>query len=266
MAVQADAIATRARGAPDEPPAPTGAEALTGLGADESGTLSAPASPHSHQPNAKILHFERARAALRGFLDAKTADERLPYIFNPEEHEAELRRYHQAHGAACFQLRELIHSRTVQSASDGHFWSSFLVQTNKNPRGFTVTMHETDSGPRLSWPAFVQYHDGTFETFLEQQSAEPRTFCATLSRGYSIDPNAPDPEVYHCFRVQGSETPRGKAKAYVDRRSLLGEQLERNLEWDSEMPVTAELQWVTNPERPQDPPALYIRDVLEYYW
>ena len=216
--------------------------------------------------NGKILNFEKSRDALRAFCDATTADERLQFVLDPDEHEEDVRRYHKEHGAACFQLRELIHGQTAQSAKDGRYWSSFLVQTNKNPRGFTVRMQETDSGPRLSWPAFVQHHDGTFETFLEQQPGEPHVFCATLSRGYSIDPNAPDPANFHCFRVQGSETPRGKAKAYVDRRSLLGEQLERNLDWDSEMPVTAELRWIRDENEPDAPPVLEISEVLEYHW
>ncbi|MEZ5323832.1 MAG: hypothetical protein R3F19_02015 [Verrucomicrobiales bacterium] len=55
-------------------------------------------------------------------------------------------------------------------------------------------------------------------------------------------------------------------KAYVERNSYLGEQLERNVDWDSEVPVTVELQWVVDEANPNTPPTLYLREVLEYLW
>ena len=217
-------------------------------------------------PNEKILNFEKSRDALRAFCAARTPEDRLQFVLNPDLHEEDVHRYHEEHGPACFQLRELIHGQTALSKEDGRYWSSFLVQTNKNPRGFNVTMRETDSGPRLSWPAFVQHHDGTFETFLEKQPSDPVVFCAKISRGYSVDPNAPDPKKFHCFRVRGSESPRGRAKAYIDRKSYLGEQLERNVDWDSEVPITVELQWNKDASETDLPPTLFIREVLEYHW
>ncbi|MGK0187762.1 MAG: hypothetical protein ACI9R3_003552 [Verrucomicrobiales bacterium] len=215
-------------------------------------------------PNEKIQNFEKSRNALRDFCNATSAEDALRFVLKPDVHEEQVQRYFAEHGPACFQLRELIHGQTSLSDSDGRYSSSFLVQTNKNPRGFAVTMKETDTGPRLSWPAFVQHHDGDFENFLQQQPLDPQTFCASISRGYSIDPNAPDPKKFHCFRLRGSESPRGKSKAYVDRSSYLGEQLERNVDWDSEVPVTVELQW--KKDDINAPPRLFIREVLEYLW
>lgn len=215
-------------------------------------------------PNEKILNFERSRDALRAFCKATSPEEMLKYVLKPDVNEESVYRYFEEHGPACFQLRELIHGQTAQSDTDGRYWSSFLVQTNKNPRGFAVTVRETESGPRLSWPAFIQHHDGVFEHYLEKQPLEPQIFCANISRGYSIDPSAPDPKKFHCFRIRGSESPRSRTKAYVDRSSYLGEQLERNVDWDSEVPITVELQWETGEE--DQPPRLFIREVLEYLW
>jgi hypothetical protein len=218
------------------------------------------------KPNLKILNFEKSRDALRAFCRATSADELLKYVQKPEVNEASIRSYFEKHGPVCFELRELIHGQTTLSKDNGRYWSSFLVQTNKNPRGFAVTMQETDTGPRLSWPAFVQHHDGLFEDYLDQHPTDPQVFCANISRGYSIDPNAPDPKRFHCFRIRGSESPRGKVKAYVDRSTYLGEQLERTVDWDGEVPVTVELQWVKDEANPDMAPTLYIREVLEYLW
>ncbi|MEZ5323833.1 MAG: hypothetical protein R3F19_02020 [Verrucomicrobiales bacterium] len=118
------------------------------------------------QTNPKIVNFEKSRNALRAFCEATTPDELLKYVLKPEVHEASVRSYFEKNGPGCFQLRELIHGQTSLSKEDGRYWSSFLVQTNKNPRGFTVTVQETDTGPRLSWPAFIQHHDSLFEDYL----------------------------------------------------------------------------------------------------
>ena len=214
----------------------------------------------------KITSFENAKKALQDFCGDVGSEARLDYILNSERYAVQVQQYVNENGSDCFQLLELIHGGTKWSDESNRFTSRFLVQTVRNRQGFSVYVYETETGPKLSWPAFVQYHDGTFEKYLDEQPIDPRLYRVSLTRGYSAAPDAPDPETFHCLRVRGSDTPKGRTKTYVPRKSLLGEQLERTLDWDNELQVTAEFQWVKNPGNPNAAPALKILDVHQFYW
>ena len=213
----------------------------------------------------KILNFERARSAVQGFCRAAGAAEILQYVIDPEEYQIEIEGYFEEHGGERFALKDLVHGQTEQVGS-GEYVSSFLVHTKTNPSGFTVMVHETDTGHRISWPAFVQRHDQTFEAYLENRPTEPEVFRVILSRGHCIDPNAPSSEEYDCFYVEGSENARGKGKAYVSKRTLLSDEMKREIEWDRTLPVTARFVWAPCAQESDSEPILQIKHVVAYEW
>jgi hypothetical protein len=119
----------------------------------------------------------------------------------------------------------------------------FTVSTSKNTDGFWLAVQQTENGHKISWPAFVQYHDRTFEDFLLSRDVEGDVFRIYVSLAHSFQNQPPGSSRFLCLNVQGSHSAdgAGKTQAYVDRRTKAGAELERMLEWGQIYPITAHM-------------------------
>lgn len=196
----------------------------------------------SNDPNLpKQSEIDAARVVLVEFMNAKTIEERLPLVQAPGKVEKEMREYYARHpypmqpDQAEFKLANKLQD------SDRRFFV-FEVTTSQQSLPFPVAIEETAEGLKVDWRSFVEFHDNMLGRFMKVYQTQPERFRVMMERAHYFKEDVPDKGSKLCLRIK-PPIPGFEGYAFVQKDSVIGQELDRKFEWDVLYLPILELQW-----------------------
>jgi hypothetical protein len=193
--------------------------------------------------------MERARAAVRKFLEASSWRERVDAVWTRGNAEEVLEAYYAQRPDLSVQHYRLdfFHRETLADGSESFV---FFLTYGGESDGFPVLVRGRGEDCRLDWDLFVEFRERTFQKFVEERPEIPGRFRLVIQRVTYLEPDReeiPDSEAWHCFRLD-PPYPGWTRHAFVAKDSPAGEALGREVPWEAEpMAVEVELGWETFP-------------------
>lgn len=118
------------------------------------------------------VRLERARGAVRAFLDARDWPQRLPYVLDPERVESKMRDFHDVRRESAPEVRGFEIAGPVEVGD--RRW--YLVTFRESQGGENaVLMQETPEGGRLDWENFVSFGTLPWPAFCAEKPETPHS-------------------------------------------------------------------------------------------
>lgn len=161
-----------------------------------------------------------AEPLVRAFLEARSVDELIPLVRNPQVTGPRIMKHHpdgtiDAPGMAVFNSTRTVHYLGRMAAVD------VLVGDHQQRQ---VAMIGTPDGLKVDWESFVGWSEMSWGEFLESKPAEPQVFrvIVRLADYYNFD--FADDLQWQSYRL---ESPDGEHQVfgYAERGSLLDQQM-----------------------------------------
>ena len=184
---------------------------------------------------------EGAKLALDAFFAASSADERKRYVQAPQAVSAQMDKYYEKHPIEL-QISSVEYKLSSKAPGSDKDFHIFQVTTDAQPQGFPVSVEETDSGYKVDWVAFVQFHDNMLGKFIKIPQLDPKTFHAIVERRHYFRTDVPDLGSKICFGIQ-PPIPGFEGYAFVDKDSELGKIADQKFQWDHMYFPVVKLQW-----------------------
>lgn len=186
-------------GSPAEAPAPALPVVSAGGGAK------APENAITVRGDAEFLRLAEPMA--KAFLEARTVDDLLPLVRNPERAAERIRRAHpdgtlDAPGMAAFNI-------DLDVIRQGNI-SSVRVRTRDFSESY-LSFVETAGGPKIDWESWAGWSEVPWDDFLTEKPAAPRLFRAVLSDVDYYNMAFRDESKWRSYRL---ESPDGLTSIY----------------------------------------------------
>lgn len=171
---------------------------------------------------------------VKGLDAAKTTDERLQYVDQPENHRAEVERFFASNGGKLdlVRMEPSVGSITVLPTGDEE--KLFKLTTKKCPDGAIIRMIMKNDKAVLHWPAFEQSHDYIFDRFQKEAGgadAPSAWFTVVCRLTQAFDLKGPTKDNWICLEAQGSLAPGGTGQVYVAKDTPAGRLLLAKMAW-----------------------------------
>jgi len=173
---------------------------------------------------------------VRKLVEAKTNEDRLKAVFNPEENREDVDRLFKNLPApmkpismeAGVLITDLVSSEEVPI---------FKVVTEDFRVGAILRMIPDEKMTLLiDWPLFSQSYDLSFDRYISNSELPDGTalwFTLMFKRTHDFVLLEPQKHSYDCFLMQGSFSPKGNALVYVHKDSAIGRLLASRTNWNN---------------------------------
>lgn len=173
-------------------------------------------------------------AMVKGLDAAKTTDERLPFVDQPENHRAEVERFFASNGGRLDLVRIEPSVGSIIILPSGDEEKLFKLTTKKCPDGAIIRIMLKNDKATLHWPVFEQSHDYLFDRFQKEGGgphAPSAWFTVVCRLTQSFDLKGPTKENWICLEAQGSLAPGGTGLVYVAKDTPAGRLLTAKMAW-----------------------------------
>lgn len=175
-----------------------------------------------------------ADAMVKGLGAAKTTEERLPFIDQPENHRAEVERFFAGNGGKLDIVRLEPSLGSIIVLPSGDEEKLFKLTTKKCPDGAIIRTILKNDKTVLHWPLFEQSHDYLFDRYQKEAGGPdmPSAWFTVVCRVMqSFDLKGPTKDNWICLEAQGSLAPGGTAKVYAAKDTPAGRLLMTKMAW-----------------------------------
>jgi len=210
---------------------------VTGAGAS--------ASASGARINAVPAEAKPALDALVKFLDAPSFRERLKYSPNTPATQRAMENYAAAYGDGPIPVASIEFVERYVNKNGVPPYCMFEVAGGALHHPVLVLVEQPVKGAaKVDWEAFVEFKDDLLLKFLEKVTPAPKKFRVMVRRKHYFDKDVPNMSEKDGFELK---QPNGafEGHVFVPRNSTLGRQLANQLAWGMDMPVIAELAWMT---------------------
>ncbi len=176
-----------------------------------------------------------ADAMAKGLEAAKTTDERLQFIDQPENHRADVERFFASNGGKLDLVRIEPSVGSIVVLPSGDEEKLFKLTTKKCPDGAIIRIILKNDKAALSWPAFEQSHDYLFDRFQKEAGGAevPSAWFTVVCRmTQTFDLKGANKDNWICLEAQGSLAPGGTGKVYAAKDTPAGRLLLGKMTWD----------------------------------
>lgn len=173
---------------------------------------------------------EAAQTLFLALIDAKTPEERIKLIAQPEEYGTDMAEFFAAN---TLQLVSLKPSNATPHILPGQQTVPlFQVCTKSCPEGALMRLVPQPAGGfLLDWPLFAETHQKTLAKFLSAKAAEPAWFHVGLRRSHALGLPEAQRSIHFSFDLQGSADSSVSTLAVVQKETPIGRYLARETEW-----------------------------------
>ena len=173
---------------------------------------------------------DAAVAIVRGFLQAKSIEERLPFVRDPERVEPIMRDYYSRSGSEQEWPEGKVLLRAKSEDQDRYFIRLAIDFGSIGSRFFAV--EQTEDSLRLDWETAVGYQQMPLAEFKQKRPTAPVEFRAKLKPSSYYNFEFRDPDLYYAVEMTYPGRPDFKLFGYIDRTRdwapALIERLEKN--------------------------------------
>ncbi len=175
-----------------------------------------------------------AETMIRGLDVAKSMDDRLQYIDEPENHRDDVERFFASTGGKLDMVRIEPSVGTVIVLPSGEEEKLFKLTTKKCPDGAVIRLIVKNDKALLHWPLFEQSHDYQFDHFQKENGANdaPSVWFTVLCRlTQSFELKGQTKDNWLCLEAQGSLAPGGTGQVCVAKDTPAGRLLMGKMAW-----------------------------------
>lgn len=215
-----------------------------------------PAAPPSRSVTRVEVPSEARPAAdvLVKFLEAPAWKERINYTSNSPKLRSVMEKYYQQNSDGIAKAKSVVFYGDRAILDENQNLKIFMVETESVAGGIPVAVEKTKDGKfTVSWSSFAQFKDKVLDKFAVKPSAGRRgQFCATLKRSHYFGSGTTKLKKDDLLSFSLS-TPIKNASVYevvLDRKSELGQQMVSVIQYGVELPVTVDLEWITDDGAP----------------
>jgi hypothetical protein len=173
---------------------------------------------------------------VRKLVEAKTTEDRLKALYNPDENREDVDRLFKSLPGplkpismeAGVLITDLVSAQEVPI---------FKVVTEDFRVGAILRMIPDEKKTLLiDWPLFSQSYDLSFDHYISNSELPDGTalwFTLMFKRTHDFVLQEPQKHAYDCFLMQGSFSPKGNALVYVHKDSAIGRLLASRTNWNN---------------------------------
>ena len=190
------------------------------------------------------------------FLEAPTWKERIAYTSNSPKLKAIMEKYYQQNPDEPAKAKSVIFVANGGILDKEQNVKIFSVFTESVPGGVPAVVEKNKEGKFIvSWSSFSQFKDKVLDKFASKPRPNLRgQFCAMLKRSHYFGNGTLKykKDDFLSFRVFAPSliTNPPSYEVVVDRKSELGQQLFLMIPYNIDLPVTVDLEWVTDDGAP----------------
>ena len=211
---------------------------------------------------------DRAREAIRHFLEADRWQERVPYIYGGEAKQSALRDYFQNHADRAVKDYRLdfFHSELGKDGAPSMY--VFFLTMEREEDGFPVIVKCDADGKRfgVDWDLHVEFRDRHFAQFVEKKEEGAKEFRVVIQRVTYWEEDRdqiPGVENLVCYKID-PPYPGFTQYAFVDKGSDEGKKMVEGLSWETD-PLAAKVR-MTWTKFPSGRPYLRVTDLVARSW
>ena len=142
---------------------------------------------------------ETIEANMRAFLLAETNEDRLKYVYQPEDEKSSMDRYYGQQGHREIPLWKTQRIEKTNS-TEGEIW--FVVYRDLNNKQRLVSFQKLGDHYLLHWSAMTAYCEMPWGEFIVQRPSRPVMMRCYLRQYEGAWPVGISPEQYHCFLIE----------------------------------------------------------------
>jgi len=226
-----------------------------------------PGSAGPQESAEEATRLDRARKAVRRFLEAESWTERVPFVFEGSAKQTEVRDYYQEHPdrpISDYRL-DFFHS---EAGGPGELSTYVFFLTLKDEKDGFPVMVKGREGERfgVDWDLYVEFKDRHFAKFVENRGEKPREFRVVIQRVTYWEEDRdeiPGIENLVCYKID-PPYPGYTQFAFVEKDSEAGKRMVESLSWETD-PLAARVR-VHWEEFPNGRPYLTVTELVSRSW
>lgn len=186
---------------------------------------------------------QAALDALRKFFQAKTWQERLPFVQTADAMRPIMEQYHAANPDGALNPSHIQLIRHDKAPETGPPHCVFQVSGGGLKQPLPIMVEITEDGWKVDWLTFTEFKDELLQKFLESPQPGPARFHVLMRRAHYFDDDVPALDKKICFQVM-PPMPGFNGDVFAQKGTSLARELDKHLGWDvSQAAAVVELQW-----------------------
>ncbi len=209
-----------------------------------------------------LQRFERAKAAIEGFLNARSLEERLPFIRNRSTLEASMRNYHKSRPLQPIRFRDIPEDGVLESKDGRHLTLMVMMEDySLQP----VVLEDTPDGFKVDWESFTGHNPVLWDAYAADPPGQPLILrVLARSAGTGAVEHIPDAGKFAWVMLEGPGGTRALPAA-IDPGSEMEWRIKSLLDPLSERKLCLELE-AFPAAVPNAPKAARIRRLASESW
>lgn len=170
--------------------------------------------------------YDEMEEILRGFLSAKTVEERLKYVRHPDRVKPLMLDHYRRFPIQSYQYKEVSEYTTIPLKKRPFVALSVRMAEGKN---FPILLEDVEKGYLVDWESFVSYQPIAFEDYLKKRPTVPidlRVY-GSFDEFYAYE--FPEEDGYLCVRMTAKHTDK-VIFGYVKKGTTLASEMKKHLE------------------------------------
>ncbi len=199
---------------------------------------------------------------LKKFFGAQNWQERLKYVQLPEKVKVLMEQYYASNPDGPIVVNHIELLRHDAKPPQGSPHCVFQVGGPGLNVLLPIMVEMNAEGGKVDWLTFTEFKDNLLLKYVQTFQEQPARFHVMIRRAHYFDDDVPALDKRQCFNM-APPMPGFTANAFVEKGSILSQELDRNLGWEvSNAAVIVEIAW-----RKQDNYQwLELTGVPQYNW
>ncbi|MEM0969291.1 MAG: hypothetical protein AAGJ31_08085 [Verrucomicrobiota bacterium] len=183
-----------------------------------------------------ITPLEDARNVVRSFLEAKSWNERIPYIYGGVAIQTGIRDHYQKHPDEAVKDYRLDYFHSERSIDGLSSTFIFFLSFPGKEDGLPILVRAKGGRVGVDWETYQEFQGQAFAKFAEEKPKEPADFRVVIQRVTYWEDNRdsiPGIENLICYKVD-PPYPGFTRFAFVPKNTVAGKRMVQDLSWETD--------------------------------
>lgn len=230
---------------PADPPKTQSAPPTLAGGSSAAGSRSSQTDPLDEKPTDKVpTEAEPAFEALKGFLGAASADERVRYVLGADFMKPLIERYYSRNNDGPIVVDHISFGRYDKQpdlGSGAH--CIFHIESKTWEYPVPAMLEEQADGWKVDWLTFIELKDRKLEEFFKTYQEGKAMFHVGIFRQHYFGDEVPNRDQKDAFSIGLPRPNPFRAPVFLSKDAQLSRELRDRLPWEVHVWAVVELEW-----------------------
>jgi hypothetical protein len=233
------------QGPPTDPPKVESTPPTVASGGSGSGSRSSQTDPLDEKPTDKVpTEAQPAFDALKGFLGAASADERVRYVLGADFMKPLIERYYSRNNDGPIVVDHISFGRYDKQpdlGSGAH--CIFHIESKTWEYPVPAMLEEQADGWKVDWLTFIELKDRKLEEFFKTYQEGKAMFHVGIFRQHYFGNEVPNRDQKDAFSIGLPRPNPFRAPVFLSKDAQLSRELRDRLPWEVHVWAVVELEW-----------------------